>query len=139
VEFIGELVEQEATAALERGRGERCAKAGYRHGTRPRRLLGSFGPVERSRPWLRLTRPDGKGEERNSVAVPRYGRMTRQVEASIASAHLSGTDTPRVKRAMRALFKGAVGKDVVSRAWRKRKADWEAGGQGIWQARASCG
>jgi transposase-like protein len=31
-----------------------------------------------------------------------------------------------VKRALFALFKGAVSKDVVSRAWRKVKADWDA-------------
>jgi transposase-like protein len=31
-----------------------------------------------------------------------------------------------VKRALGALFKGAIGKDVVSRVWRKVKADWEA-------------
>jgi transposase-like protein len=128
-EFIEDLVEQEATAVLERSRYERGAKTGYRHGTRPRRLLGSFGPVELSLPRVRLTRPDGKSEEWRSAAVPRYARMTRQVEALIASAYLSGTNTRRVKRALGALFKGAVGKDVVSRAWRKLKADWEAWGR----------
>jgi putative transposase len=37
-----------------------------------------------------------------------------------------GTNTRRVKRALGALFKGAVGKDVVSRTWRKVRTDWEA-------------
>jgi putative transposase len=32
----------------------------------------------------------------------------------------------RVKRALFGLFEGAVGKDVVSRAWRKVKVDWDA-------------
>jgi transposase-like protein len=31
-----------------------------------------------------------------------------------------------VKRALAALFGGAVGKDVVSRTWRKVRTDWEA-------------
>ena len=31
-----------------------------------------------------------------------------------------------MKRALVALFRGAVGKDVVSRTWRKLKGDWEA-------------
>jgi transposase-like protein len=31
-----------------------------------------------------------------------------------------------VQRALAALFRGAVGKDVVSRTWRKVKTDWEA-------------
>jgi putative transposase len=50
----------------------------------------------------------------------------RQVEALIAAVYLAGTNTRRVKRALAALFRGAVGKDVVSRTWRKVKADWEA-------------
>src|SRR5918993_92553 len=61
-----------------------------------------------------------------SAVLPRYARVTRQVEALIAAAYLAGTNTPRVKRALGALFKGAVGKDVVSRTWRKLKGDWEA-------------
>ena len=52
--------------------------------------------------------------------------MTRRVEALIAAAYLAGTNTRRVKRALGALFKGAVGKDVVSRTWRQVKGDWEA-------------
>ena len=52
--------------------------------------------------------------------------MTRQVEAPVAGAYLSGTNTRRVKRALAALFGGAAGKDVVSRTWRKVKADWYA-------------
>jgi transposase-like protein len=128
-QFIEELVEQEATAALGRGRYQRGTRAGYRNGTRQRGLLGTFGPVELTLPRIRLARPDGKSEEWRSAVIPRYARMTRQVEALIASAYLSGTNTRRVKRALGALFKGAVGKDVVSRAWRKLKADWEAWGR----------
>ncbi len=69
---------------------------------------------------------EGTTREWQSAVLPRYARMTRQVEALIASAYLSGTNTRRVKRALGALFKGAVGKDVVSRVWRKLKTDWEA-------------
>ena len=58
--------------------------------------------------------------------MPRYARLTRQVEALIASACLAGTSTRRVKRALAPLFKGAAGKDVVSRAWRKASTDWTA-------------
>lgn len=128
-QFIEDLVEQEATAALGRGRYERGTTTGYRNGVRQRGLLGSFGPVVLSVPRVRLTGLDGKSEEWHSKVVPRYARMTRQVEALIASAYLSGTNTRRVKRALGAMFKGAVGKDVVSRTWRKLKTDWEAWGQ----------
>jgi putative transposase len=124
--FLEEMVEQEATAALGRGRYQRGASAGYRNGTRSRRLLGSFGPVEIAVPRARLFAPNGTSREWQSAVLPRYARMTRQVEALIASGYLAGTNTRRVKRALGALFKGAIGKDVVSRVWRKVKTDWEA-------------
>ena len=58
--------------------------------------------------------------------LPRYARMTRQIEGLIAGVYLAGTNTRRVKRALGALFRGTVGKDVVSRTWRKVRTDWEA-------------
>ena len=68
---------------------------------------------------------EGGTVEWRSAVLPRYARMTRQAEALIAATYLAGTNTRRVKRALAALFKGAVGKDVVSRTWRKVKADWQ--------------
>jgi putative transposase len=126
--FIEELLEQELTAALGRTRHERAEgePAGYRNGARKRQLLGSFGPVALSVPRARMTAEGGGTQEWHSATLPRYARMTRQVEALIAGAYLSGTNTRRVKRALAALFKGAVGKDVVSRTWRKVKVDWDA-------------
>jgi transposase-like protein len=124
--FIEELVEQELTEALGRRRYERGRAAGHRHGRRERRLVGSFGPVEVAVPRARLAAADGATREWRSAVLPRYARMTRQVEALIAGAYLAGTNTRRVKRALGALFRGTVGKDVVSRTWRKLKADWEA-------------
>src|SRR5213079_2718240 len=41
-------------------------------------------------------------------------------------SYLAGTNTRRVRRALAALFDGTVGKDTVSRTWRKVKADWDA-------------
>ena len=89
-------------------------------------MLGSFGPVEVEVPRARMAAADGGTKEWRSQALPRYARMTRQVEALIAGAYLSGTNTRRVKRALAALFVGAVGKDVVSRTWRKVRTDWDA-------------
>ena len=126
--FIEELLEQELTAALGRHRHERAADTpnGYRNGSRERRLLGSFGPVQISVPRARLAVGGGVTQEWRSAALPRYARMTRQVEALIAGAYLAGTNTRRVKRALIALFAGAIGKDVVSRTWRKVRTDWDA-------------
>jgi putative transposase len=126
--FIEELLEQELTEALGRSRHERSAAEpkGYRNGTRERQLLGSFGPVAVSVPRARMAVAGGGTEEWRNATLPRYARMTRQVEALIAGAYLAGTNTRRVKRALAALFGGAIGKDVVSRTWRKVKTDWEA-------------
>ena len=126
--FIEELLEQELAAALGRARHERAAgePKGYRNGTRERQLLGSFGPVELSVPRARMAAEGGGTQEWRSATLPRYARMTKQVEALVAGAYLSGTNTRRVKRALAALFGGAVGKDVVSRTWRKVKTDWDA-------------
>jgi transposase-like protein len=124
--FIETMLEEELAAALGRARYERGQNKGHRHGKRERQLLGSFGPVTVNVPRGRLAKPDGTTEEWRSGTLPRYARMTRQAEALIASAYPAGTNTRRVKRALGALFKGAVGKDVVSRTWRRVKADWEA-------------
>jgi len=124
--FIETMLEEELAAALGRGRYERGQSKGHRHGKRERQLLGSFGPATVSVPRARLAAADGTTQEWRSATLPRYARMTRQVEALIASTYLAGTNTRRVKRALGALFKGAVGKDVVSRTWRRVKADWEA-------------
>ena len=60
-----------------------------------------------------------------------YQRRTLTADALIASAYLAGTNTRRVRRALAALFRGAVSKDIVSRVWRKIKSDWDA-----WNARS---
>jgi putative transposase len=124
--FIETMLEEELAATLGRGRYERGEGQGHRHGRRERQLLGSFGPLTVGVPRARLVETDGSTQEWRSAALPRYARMTRQVEALIAGAYLAGTNTRRVKRALEALFRGAVGKDVVSRTWRKVKSDWDA-------------
>ena len=124
--FIENMLEEELTTALGRERYRRGGEAtGYRHGVRHRQILGSFGPLEITVPRGRMTKPGGGTAEWQSATLPRYARMTKQVEALIAATYLAGTNTRRVRRALGALFKGAVGKDVVSRTWRKVKADWD--------------
>ncbi|MBW6494559.1 MAG: IS256 family transposase [Burkholderiaceae bacterium] len=110
---------------LRYGREAGAAK-GYRHGKRDRQITGTFGSETISVPRARIADEAGKVSEWRSKALPRYQRLTRTAEALIASVYLSGTNTRRVKRALYALFKGAVSKDVVSRAWRKVKGDWDA-------------
>jgi transposase-like protein len=77
-------------------------------------------------PRARIEDEAGRVSEWRSKALPRYQRLTKTAGALIASVYLAGTNTRRVKCALFALFKGAVSKDVVSRAWRKVKGDWDA-------------
>ncbi len=137
--FIEAIIEEELETALGRGRYERAAEGprGYRNGHREREVIGTFGSETIRVPRARLAPEDGTTAEWRSKALRRYQRLTKRAEALIASVYLAGTNTRRVKRALSALFAGAVGKDVVSRAWRKVKTDWEAwcardlGGEGI--------
>ena len=138
--FIEALLEAELDAALSRKRYERrrlpagddaageapLAAAGHRHGRRGRTLLGTFGAVTVGVPRARLETPAGGTVEWKNATIPAYRRRTQRADAPIAGAYLAGTNTRRVRRALAALFGGAVGKDVVSRVWRKVTSDWEA-------------
>ena len=129
--FIEEMLEAELDSALQRGRYDRHGTArGHRHGHRARQLVGTFGPVTLSVPRARLAGADGRTSEWRNQTIPAYRRLTKRAEALIAGAYLAGTNTRRVRRALGALFGGAIGKDVVSRAWHKVQTDWEA-----WQKR----
>lgn len=126
--FIEAIIEEELEAALGRGRYERACEGakGHRNGHRERQVIGTFGAETVTAPRARLIDDDGQASEWRSKALRRYQRLTKKAEALIASVYLAGTNTRRVKRALFGLFEGAVSKDVVSRAWRKVKTDWEA-------------
>jgi putative transposase len=138
-EFIEEMICSELDAVLARPRYGRSTKsvddtvaaAGYRHGSRPRSLTGTFGKTEIRVPRARLVASDGSTSEWHSSALRAYQRRTLAADALIAGSYLAGTNTRRVRRALGALFGGAVGKDTVSRVWRKVKSDWDA-----WNARS---
>jgi len=143
-DFIETMMEEELEAVLSRPRYGRvaptaskeagsaeAAATGHRHGHRSRTLLGTFGPVEVAMPRARLNAPDGGTTEWKSTALKAYQRRTIAADAVIAATYLAGTNTRRVRRALMALFGGAVSKDTVSRTWRKVKTDWDA-----WNARS---
>ena len=104
----------------------RLAK-GHRNGRRVRTVMGTFGRVDIAVPRARIDADEpGKTAEWKTKVLQRYQRRTKEVDALIASAYLSGTNTRRVGRALAALFGGpAISKSVVSRVWRKIKADWD--------------
>ena len=142
--FIEEMIREELERVLGRPRYGRLAAtmeegehangvAGHRHGSRSRSLTGSFGTIEIDVPRARLAAPDGGTTEWKSQALRAYQRRTVSADVLIASSYLAGTNTRRVRRALAALFGGAVGKDTVSRVWRKVQGDWEA-----WNRRPLC-
>ncbi len=142
-EFLQAMLEAELDEVLARSRYARRGKppsndseeatgiTGHRHGHRSRSLLGTFGQVRVEVPRARLNTPDGKTTEWRSRTLRAYQRRTLAADALIAGCYLAGTNTRRVRRALGALFEGAVGKDTVSRVWRKVKSDWDA-----WNARS---
>src|SRR5438477_6529067 len=141
-ELIQTMIESELEAVLSRPRYARRPRAepanyggggvaGHRHGHRSRSLLGTFGRVEIAVPRARLDTSEGKTTEWKSKALRAYQRRTKQADSLIAGAYFAGTNTRRVRRALAAVFGGAVSKDTVSRVWRKVKADWDA-----WNARS---
>jgi transposase-like protein len=139
-DWIEALIHSELDTALQRPRYGRSTGGetepavapvrGYRNGCRTRTLTGTFGKTDITVPRARLRGADGATTEWKSKALRAYQRRTKAADALIASAYLSGTNTRRVRRALAALFSGAVGKDTVSRVWRKVQTDWDA-----WNAR----
>jgi transposase-like protein len=135
--FIQAMIESELDETLQRPRYKRPAQssdgeteastavAGHRHGHRTRSLTGTFGKVAIDVPRARLQAANGKTTEWRSTVLRAYQRRTLAADAVIASTYLAGTNTRRVRRALKALFGGAVSKDTVSRVWRKVKADWD--------------
>ena len=134
--FIEELIESELEEALSRPRYGRAGSGnaspcGHRNGHRARTVMGTFGRVEINVPRARLYGDAGKTTEWKNKTLPAYQRRTQAADALIAGAYLAGTNTRRVRRALATLFNGAIGKDVVSRVWRKVQVDWQA-----WNARS---
>src|SRR5215207_9152236 len=116
--FIETMLEAELDAVLARprygrqpatGSDETAGVAGHRHGRRTRTLTGSFGATEITVPRARLKAGDGKTVEWKSKALRAYQRRTKAADALIAAVYLAGTNTRRVRRALAALFGGAIG------------------------------
>src|SRR5436190_2019275 len=145
-EFIEALICGELDAALARPRYGRAKNddacsagvVGHRHGSRTGSLTGSFGKTEITVPRARLQTSDGRTTEWHSKALRAYQRRTVTADALIASAYLAGTNTRRVRRALAALFRDAVSKDIVSRVWRKIKAIGTPGTPARWLWSRSC-
>jgi len=126
-EFIHTMIESELETALARPRYGRRPTAdiqnddgqggisGHRHGHRSRSLMGTFGRVEIAVPRARLDSAEGKTTEWKSSALRAYQRRTKHADSLIAGTYLAGTNTRRVRRALSAVFDGAISKSLPSR------------------------
>lgn len=137
-ERLERIIREELYAALEAGPYERTPeRRGYQHSPRERTLTTAEGTATITVPRGRLFKPGGGSEEWRSQLLPRYARRTREVDAALIGLYLSGTNTRRVKLALRPLLKGApLSKSTVSRVvaglqdqyqtWRRRDLSGEA-------------
>ena len=126
--LVERLIREELVEALGAGRYERSPeRRGYQHSPRARTITTGLGPVTLRVPRGRLfTTPGGGTEEWQSALLPRYARRTREVDAALAGLYLSGTNTRRVKQALKPLLKGApLSKSAVSRVVTGLKDQYE--------------
>ena len=118
--LIEEMIRGELDATLSRPRYGRLSGhsegsdltavvTGHRHGSRVRTLTGTFGKTEIAVPRARLNGSGGKTTEWKSQVLRNYQRRTRAADALIAGAYLAGTNTRRVRRALRSGFGGESG------------------------------
>jgi putative transposase len=119
--FIQAMIEGELDGTLDRARYARRSKSsdgddgrgrGHRSPARASVTVADGTPsvASRSRCRARLNGADGKTREWNSQMLRAYQRRTLAADALIASTYLAGTNSRRVRRALKALFGDAVGK-----------------------------
>lgn len=126
--LVERLIREELFEALGAGPYERNPeRRGYQHSPRERTIATGLGPVTLTVPRGRLfTTPEGETEEWQSQLLPRYARRTREVDAALLGLYLSGTNTRRVKQALKPLLKGApLSKSAVSRVVTGLKDQYE--------------
>ena len=126
-EKIERIIREELWGALEAGPYERTPeRRGYQHSPRERTLTTGLGPMTFTVPRGRLFTGAGGSEEWQSRLLPRYARRTRDVDAALVGLYLSGTNTRRVKQALKPLLKGApLSKSAVSRVVTGLKDQYE--------------
>ena len=107
--------------------GRSLGRRGYRNGSQHREVVTEYGPMALRVPRGRLQQDDGTTTEWRGRVVPRYARRTEQVNSALVSSYLSGSNTRRIRLALRPLLgDGALSKSAVSRVVVRLKADFDA-------------
>jgi len=129
--LIEELVAAELTDALHATRYQRVAdtgepRHGYRHTKRARELATSLGPTTIQVQRARLFQGPTETQEWQSTLLPRYARRAPAVDNAILGAYLAGSNTRRIRGALRPLLHDApVSKSAVSRIIQTLKRAFE--------------
>ncbi len=131
-ELIEEVLDQEVEDALGATRSQRVAgRSGYRHGSKPRRLVLRGGAVQIEVPRARCLTPQGEEREWRSQLLPRYRRSTPEVEQAVLGVYLSGGNTRRIRAALSPLLAQApLSKSAVSRLVARLEECYQ-----VWQKR----
>jgi putative transposase len=130
--LIQELVATELTEALQARRYQRSCdvegRRGYRHTKRERELTTSLGPTTIQLQRARLFDEAGQPtQEWQSTLLPRYARRAPAIDNAILGSYLAGTNTRRIRGALRPLLQGGpVSKSAVSRIIQTLKRSFEA-------------
>ena len=121
LEAIEVVLEEEVDQALGCGSYERAEdRRGYRNGAETRRVTTSVGTRELRVPRARVRDEEtGETTEFRSELLPRYARRTREVEEAILGTYLSGTNSRRIRKALKPLLgEEHLSKSAVSRVVR---------------------
>jgi putative transposase len=131
-EAIETVLEAELTSALGSARHERTERReGYRHGALQRTITTGDGLRELEVPRGRIRQEDGTTKEFRSQLLPRYARRTRDVDAAILGSYLAGTNSRRIRTALKPLLgERHLSKSAVSRIVARLKGLFTT-----WQAR----
>lgn len=122
-EFIQELLEEEITELLRRGKGVRkenpAKEPGYRNGYgKPRRFGTSMGTIEVRRPRVR-----GLEKRFESKVLPMFKRQSREVRELLPELYLHGLASGDFELALRGLLGGAA--PLSASSLQRLKGDWE--------------
>jgi transposase-like protein len=129
---IETTLEEELTEALGSDRHARTiTRSGYRHGATTRIITTAEGTRTLEVPRGRVRTSDGTTTEFQSTILPRYARRTREVDDALLGCYLGGTNSRRIRRALKPLLgERHLSKSAVSRVVAKLKTQWTT-----WQAR----
>jgi putative transposase len=134
--WLERMLHEELAVVLGGVRHERTeARQGYRHGTRPRTVTTSLGPVALEFPRGRVTAASGRTREWQSTLLPRYARRARAVDAALIGFYCAGGNQRRLARALHSLLgQGPASRSAISRVVQGLRGEYDA-----WRQRSLSG